>query len=245
MEETTSKSIKKQEIVTVAPLTVDDVKNVTKTNGYVHTNDTSLSYRILKRLFDVIVSSLCFIIFSPIFLFVSIVIKIMEPKGPVFFGHERNGKNGKKFKMYKFRSMCLNAEERLMSDRNLYQKYKDNGYKLNEDEDPRVTKIGKFIRKTSIDELPQLLNVLKGEMSLVGPRPIPDTELEEYKELKSKFLSVKPGITGWWQVSGRSNVGYPERCQLELYYVNNISTKMDLLILIKTVKSVLQREGAC
>lgn len=204
----------------------------------------SFIYMGIKRIIDIIFSAVGLIFSSPLFLVIAILMKVKEPDGPIFFNHQRNGKNGKKFKMMKFRSMCMNAEEILLADPVLYAKFKANGYKLDEGEDPRITAIGAFIRKISIDELPQLWNVFTGSMSLVGPRPIPDKELEEYGESKEKFLSVKPGVTGLWQVSGRSKVMYPERCELELNYVDQASLTFDLMILLKTVKSVLLKEGA-
>lgn len=126
--------------------------------------------------------------------------------------------------------MIVDADEKLKANKVLYQKYLKNNYKLEPEEDPRITKLGRFLRKTSLDEIPQLINVIKGDMSLVGPRPVVEEELLEYGERKNEFLSVKPGITGYWQVSGRSNVGYPERVNLELYYVNNQSLLFDLYI---------------
>lgn len=203
-----------------------------------------ITYLYSKRVLDVFVSGLGLIFLSPVFLIVAILMKIKEPTGTILFGHTRNGQNGKKFKMYKFRSMCLNAEEILMADPVLYEKFVANGYKLGEGEDPRITKVGAFLRKTSLDELPQLVNVLFGSMSLVGPRPIPDNEIKEYGLRKNKFLSVKPGITGWWQVSGRSNIGYPERCDLELEYIDKMSLGMDIKILVLTFVAVLKKEGA-
>ena len=162
----------------------------------------------------------------------------------MFFKQQRYGKNGEKFNIYKFRSMVKNADEKLKSNKHLYEKYVQNNYKLEQDEDPRITKLGRFLRKTSLDELPQLINVLKGEMSIVGPRPIVDEELIEYKHLKDDFLSVKPGITGYWQISGRSEVGYPERVDLELYYVYHQSLLLDIKIILKTVVVVFLKKGA-
>ncbi|HZH60174.1 MAG TPA: sugar transferase, partial [Metabacillus sp.] len=132
----------------------------------------------------------------------------------------------------------------LKKNKELYEKYLKNNYKLEAHEDPRITKLGNFLRKTSLDELPQLINVLKGNMTLVGPRPVVEEELMEYGENVNKFLSVKPGVTGYWQVSGRSNVGYPERVDLELYYVYNQSLLFDLRIIILTIWMVLIRRGA-
>ncbi|MEK5229554.1 sugar transferase [Bacillus sp. CH_50] len=193
---------------------------------------------------DLIGAIVGLIVFSPIFLLISILYMIGNNKGPVFFKQIRMGKNGKEFHIYKFRSMIVNAEEKLRSNEILYKKYIDNNYKLEPSEDPRITKVGQFLRKTSLDELPQFLNVLKGDMSLVGPRPVVQEELVEYGERKDEFLSVKPGLTGYWQVSGRSDVGYPERVDLELYYAYNASLWFDIKILLLTVKNVVVGRGA-
>lgn len=198
---------------------------------------------VIKRGMDIIISFIGLIITSPIFLVTAIVIKLDSP-GPVFFKQKRIGKNGKPFYMYKFRSKVADAEQRLKEDPVLYEKYIRNNYKLEPEEDPRITKLGRFLRRTSLDELPQIFNVLKGDMSLVGPRPVVMDELKEYKDKIEDFLSVKPGITGYWQVSGRSGVGYPERIDLELYYVYNQSIVMDIKILLKTIATVLRRDGA-
>ncbi|MEB9609296.1 sugar transferase [Bacillus cereus] len=201
-------------------------------------------YLCLKRVMDLIGAIVGLIVFSPIFLLISILYMIGDNKGPVFFKQIRMGKNGKEFHIYKFRSMIVNAEEKLRSNEILYKKYIDNNYKLEPSEDPRITKVGQFLRKTSLDELPQFLNVLKGDMSLVGPRPVVQEELGEYGERKDEFLSVKPGLTGYWQVSGRSDVGYPERVDLELYYAYNASLWFDIKILLLTVKNVVVGRGA-
>ncbi|WP_368993934.1 sugar transferase [Caldifermentibacillus hisashii] len=204
----------------------------------------SYIYLFIKRCIDIIGALIGLIISSPIFLLVSIMYLFGESKGPVFFKQQRYGKNGELFYIYKFRSMVVNADEKLKQNKVLYQKYIKNNYKLEQDEDPRITKLGRFLRKTSLDELPQFINVLKGDMSLVGPRPIVEEELKEYKDKRNDFLSVKPGMTGYWQVSGRSNVGYPERVNLELYYVYNMSLLMDIRIVLKTVKIVFLKHGA-
>lgn len=167
-----------------------------------------------------------------------------ENKGPVFFGHTRIGEKGEKFKLYKFRSMIVNAEDILKKDELLYEKYLENNYKLEVDEDPRITKVGKFLRETSLDELPQLLNVLKGDMSLVGPRPVVEEELVEYQSRLAEFLSVKPGVTGYWQICGRSDIGYPDRAELEFYYIDHQSFKLDLKIITNTILLVIARKGA-
>jgi exopolysaccharide production protein ExoY len=201
-------------------------------------------YLFVKRFIDITGAILGLILTAPIFLLISIMYLVGESKGPLFFKQQRYGEKGKLFYIYKFRSMVVNADEKLKSNKELYQKYINNNYKLEPNEDPRITRLGRFLRKTSLDELPQLINVLKGEMSLVGPRPIVEEELREYKNKKDIFLSVKPGVTGYWQVSGRSDVGYPERVELELYYIYNQSFYLDMKILFKTILVILLRKGA-
>lgn len=201
-------------------------------------------YYIFKRLFDIVCSLLGIIILSPIFLLMIVLIKI-DSKGPAFFTQKRIGKKGKEIKILKFRSMVVNAEqvlEELMAkDENIRNEYLTNK-KL--DNDPRITKMGKFIRKTSIDELPQLINVLKGDMSLIGPRPYLFREKEDMKDGYHYIVTCKPGITGYWQVSGRSDVSFEERVELEKYYAQHISLWMDIKILFKTVGVVLFGKGA-
>ena len=206
----------------------------------------SKSYTIIKRFFDLLLSIVGFIIISPFFLVIITIMKCYEPKGKIFFKQKRLGKDGDFFYIYKFRSMKMNADVHLKSDEILYAKYVKNGYKLDQNEDPRITKLGKFLRKTSLDELPQLLNVIMGNMSLVGPRPIIEEELDEYKKNNTDklFLKMKPGITGIWQTSGRSNVGYPERVFLELSYLKKQSIVFDIYILWKTMLKVLISDGA-
>ncbi|MBP3040662.1 sugar transferase [Bacillaceae bacterium Marseille-Q3522] len=207
-------------------------------------NDDTFIYIFLKRIFDLFFAIIGFFILLPVFAVVSGFYLFGENRGPMFFSQQRIGKNGKPFKILKFRTMVVNAEEKLKTDRVLYKKFIKNGYKLETEEDPRITRFGRFLRKTSIDELPQLLNVIKGEMSLVGPRPVVEEELAEYKERRSDFLSVKPGVTGYWQVSGRSNVNYPERVDIELYYVRHKSVLFDMKILLKTFTAVIFQRGA-
>ena len=201
-------------------------------------------YYMMKRTIDIVGASAGLILTLPIFILISILYLFGENKGPVFFGQNRIGKNGKSFKMYKFRSMIVNAEQVLKNDKKLYAKYLENSYKLEPEEDPRITKIGRFLRKTSLDELPQLITVLKGDMSLVGPRPVIEEELKEYNERLSEFLTVKPGVTGYWQICGRSDVGYPERADLEFYYIDHQGVKLDTKIIVNTVLLVITRRGA-
>lgn len=198
-------------------------------------------YRYIKRFMDVILATIALVVLSPIFLIIAIAIKI-ESKGPVFFKHTRIGKNGKIIKLYKFRSMVINAEELIKSfTPEQMKEYKEN-YKLTND--PRITKIGKFLRKTSLDELPQLLNIIKGDLSIIGPRPVVTDELKKYGANTEKFLSVTPGLTGYWTANGRSCTTYEQRMQMELYYIDNLSLKMDVKVFFKTIEAVIKREGA-
>ena len=148
----------------------------------------------------------------------------------------------KKFKMYKFRTMYENAEEMIKNFSPEQKKEWEENYKLKED--PRITSIGKILRKTSLDELPQIINIIKGDLSIIGPRPVIDRELEKYGESKEKFLSITPGLTGYWQANGRSETTYKQRMKMELYYVDHISLRLDLQIFFKTFVSVFKREGA-
>jgi exopolysaccharide biosynthesis polyprenyl glycosylphosphotransferase len=189
------------------------------------------SYMILKRTIDIIGSSIGILLLSFLFILVAIIIKIEDPKGPIFFTQKRVGLNGKEFNMYKFRSMVSNAEEKL---KELLKYNETTGAMFKMKNDPRVTKIGRFIRKTSIDELPQLFNVLKGDMSLVGPRPPLPREVAEYTEYDKQRLLVTPGCTGLWQVSGRSNIGFNEMVELDLKYIRKRSLFTDIKIILKT-----------
>lgn len=198
-------------------------------------------YFFVKRLIDIMGSFVGLIVLSPLFLVVAYKIKKEDPEGPVFFSQDRVGKNEKIFKMYKFPSMCVDAEEKLET---LLQHNEVEGAMFKMKDDPRITKIGKFIRKTSIDELPQLLNVFRGEMSLVGPRPPLVREVAEYSVYDRQRLLIKPGCTGLWQVSGRNHVGFNEMVRLDLKYINNLSIKNDLKIILKTVKVIVQPNGA-
>ena len=198
-------------------------------------------YRIIKRILSILFSVISIIVLSPLFIIISLVVKISS-KGSVFFIHERIGFQGKKFKLIKFRTMVDNAEDMIAAFTPEQKKEWEENFKLKDD--PRITKIGKFLRKTSLDELPQLINILKGDMSFVGPRPIVEDELSWYGDNKEKLLSVKPGLTGWWAVNGRSDVPYPERCDLELYYVDHFSFGLDLKIIIKTFGAIIKKDGA-
>jgi lipopolysaccharide/colanic/teichoic acid biosynthesis glycosyltransferase len=209
-------------------------------------------YDFLKRLIDIFGSIILIFIFLPICIVVTIFIKL-DSNGPIFADTpERVGKDGKLFKMFKFRSMVQSAHTILRTDpkyHKLYEKYKKNSYKLAED--PRITRIGKFIRKHSIDEIPQLINVLRGEMSLVGPRAYYPDELEEQqkkypqtKELLKIVLSIRPGITGAWQVSGRSEVNFDKRIAMDAEYTKRQSLVYDIIIMLKTPYAMVSGKGA-
>ncbi|MBU3111023.1 sugar transferase [Clostridium lacusfryxellense] len=203
--------------------------------------EKNAGYVRIKRLTD-IVGALCgILLLSPVMILVGICIKL-DSSGPVFFGHKRLGKYGQFIKVYKFRTMLPNAEE-LLKQLTPKQKIEfDESFKL--ENDPRVTKLGHFLRKSSLDELPQLLNILKGNMSIVGPRPIIEREIENYGIYGDKLLSVKPGLTGNWQASGRSDTTYDERVRLDMEYIDNRSICMDLKIILKTFGAVIRKQGA-
>ena len=212
-----------------------------RTQSNVQTKISKKVYIKVKRVIDVILASIALILLSPLFAIIAIAIKI-DSKGPVFFAHKRIGKNGNIIKLYKFRSMVINAEELIKSfTPEQMREYKEN-YKLTND--PRITKVGKFLRKTSLDELPQLINIINGDLSIIGPRPVVADELEKYGTNKDKFLSVTPGLTGYWAANGRSNTTYEQRMEMELYYIDNLSLKMDIKVFFKTILSVLKKEGA-
>lgn len=201
----------------------------------------SILYSVTKRLID-IVGSLCgIILLSPLFLIVAILIKLEDPKGKVFFAQERNGKYPKTFKMYKFRSMVHNAEELL---KDLMDRNEQTGPVFKINDDPRITKVGKFIRKTSIDELPQLFNVLKGDMSLVGPRPPIPHEVDQYNSYQMQRLAVKPGLTCIWQVSGRNNIGFDEWVEMDIEYIKTRNLWLDIKLIFKTVGVLFGDENA-
>ncbi|MGH8491760.1 MAG: undecaprenyl-phosphate galactose phosphotransferase WbaP [Moraxellaceae bacterium] len=198
---------------------------------------------VSKRAFDIIVSTLLLLMLSPLFLF--LIVKVKQSGGPAFFGHTRIGQTGRPFPCYKFRTMVPNAAEvleALLSKNAEARAEWEQEFKLRND--PRITPIGDFLRRSSLDELPQLWNVLKGEMSLVGPRPVIHDELEKYAEDVSYYLQVRPGMTGLWQVSGRNDVDYDTRVALDAWYVRNWSLWNDIVILLKTMKVVLRRDGA-
>jgi len=198
---------------------------------------------IIKRFYDLCFSLITLIILSPILLLISLMILI--PSGwPILFCQNRPGKDGKLFKIYKFRTMKKNAEEILKKDKELYRKYIENDCKLKPEDDPRIIKMGLLLRRSSLDEIPQIFNVIKGDMSIVGPRPVLPEQIVEYGEHTDEFLSVKPGMTGLWQVVGRSKISYPERKYLDLLYIRNKSIPLDFKILLRTVKAIYIKEGA-
>ena len=210
------------------------------------TKKQNLFYRIVKRTVDIIGAIVGLILLIPITLIVGLLRIIKkENDGPLFYEQLRIGKNGKQFRMYKYRSMCMNADETLKEylekneeAKKEYKKYK----KLKCD--PRITKVGKVLRATSLDEFPQLINVLKGEMSLVGPRPYLPREKKEMGEYYHTIIKVKPGITGPWQIRGRSNISFEDRVKMDLNYVQTCSIKKDFIILLKTLTKVVDRDGA-
>ena len=198
------------------------------------------SRRFTKRTFDLVLSSIALVALSPVFLTVALLVRFSS-KGPVFFRQERVGLNGKPFKMIKFRSLVVAAEDQLAQ---LQEEPEGAGLLFKMKNDPRVTKVGALLRKHSLDELPQFANVWLGEMSLVGPRPPLPSEVEQYEEWTHRRLLAPPGITGLWQVSGRSNLSWEDSVRLDLYYVENWSLTSDILILLRTIKTVLKPEGA-
>ncbi|HHA0057049.1 TPA: exopolysaccharide biosynthesis polyprenyl glycosylphosphotransferase, partial [Klebsiella pneumoniae] len=209
----------------------------------VQQNLAKWSSRLMKRCFDIAGSLTIILILSPLLIYITT--KVKKDGGPAIYGHERVGKNGHKFKCLKFRSMVINSQEvlsKLLENDPVARVEWDTTFKLKND--PRVTPIGRFLRRTSLDELPQLFNVLRGEMSLVGPRPIITDELARYNDEVAYYLLSKPGMTGLWQVSGRSDVDYDTRVYLDAWYVKNWSMWNDIAILFKTVGVVLKRDGA-
>jgi len=198
---------------------------------------------VAKRVMDLVLAGTALLVLSPLLAIIAALIRLDSP-GPAIIGQWRLGARGRMFRCYKFRSMRQHAEQLLRADPRLYQLYVANHYKLPTHLDPRLTPIGPFLRKWSLDELPQLFNVVLGHMSLVGPRPIVAEELEHYGTTSPLFLSRKPGITGNWAVNGRSDVGYPDRADLELAYVRQWSLFKDLDILLRTLPAVARKRGA-
>lgn len=199
---------------------------------------------IIKRLFDLLFSLIGLLFFIITYILVKILYLISGDYHKIIYTHERIGKNDKPFKMYKFRTMVVNSNEvleKLLKDPKIKKEWKKH-HKLHND--PRITKVGKIIRKASIDELPQFINVFLGQMSLIGPRPLVRDEIDDYGKDKKKYLSVLPGITGYWACNGRSNCSPEERKELELYYVDNISLLLDIKVFFMTIVKVITKEGA-
>ena len=206
---------------------------------YLRIKITSKFYKLIKNLFDKLFSLFVLIAFVPLFLIIALLIKLSS-RGPIFFLQERIGKNNVPFKCIKFRTMYPEAKDILQNLLNKDEKIKkefEETHKIKND--PRITTIGKLLRKTSLDELPQFFNVLRNEMSIVGPRPIVKAEKKKYRKNLNKVLSIKPGITGLWQVSGRNNLTYKKRVMLDINYVKNYNLLMDIRILIRTFGVIL------
>ena len=199
-------------------------------NSEVVLADITLGYKLFKRTIDIVCSLFGLLVLSPVLIIVSILIKL-ESDGPIIFSQDRIGYKGQKFKMYKFRSMVVNAEE---LKKKLAEQNEMSGPMFKMKNDPRVTKVGKFIRKTSIDELPQLINILKGEMSLVGPRPSLPKEVKEFEPWMMERLEVKPGLTCYWQVSGRNDIDFEDWMKLDIKYVRERSFLLDMKLIFKT-----------
>lgn len=197
-------------------------------------------YNVSKRGLDIVVSLLMLAVVSPLLLLIAGLVKLTS-RGPVFFAHLRLGKDGRRFRCLKFRTMRADADEQLKRDDRLRRQFEER-FKL--EHDPRVTLLGQFLRRTSLDELPQLLHVLRGEMTLVGPRPIVERELSKYSIYGQKLLSVKPGLSGLWQVCGRSNTTYPERVMMDMHYIDHRSMLLDLQLLLLTITAVIRKSGA-
>lgn len=200
----------------------------------------STAYKLIKRLMDVLLSAAALVVLSPLFLVTAIAIKC-EDNGPVFFVQPRAGKDMKAFNMYKFRSMYVNADEKLN------EMMKDNeqtGHAFKIKNDPRITKTGKIIRRFSIDELPQLINIIKGDMSIVGPRPILTFQMEACSQYEKQRLVVKPGLTCYWQIGGRANIKWEEWVELDLDYIEDMSLWTDIKMIVKTIPAVFGSDGA-
>ncbi len=202
--------------------------------------DKSLAYRFVKRAFDIVASILGLVLLSPVFL-VTMAAIAAEDGFPVIYRQNRNGLNGKAFRMYKFRSMCRDAEE---LHQTLLEKNELDGPAFKMKDDPRITKVGRFLRRTSIDELPQLVNILKGEMSVVGPRPLPTYETAQCTPYQNQRLNIKPGLTCYWQCSGRNDIPFEEWMELDLKYIREAGVWTDLKIICRTFLSVFKGNGA-
>ena len=211
---------------------------------YVEKNRKKYFYRFVKRSFDIFCSLLGMLLVLPVALVTKICYLCTKDTKSIFYKQKRIGKYGKTIYIYKFRSMVHNADEVLkeLLKNPKYKKEWDKNQKINDD--PRITKIGKFLRKSSLDELPQFINVFKGDMSLIGPRPLVDDELDKHKGDHSLYESVKPGISGWWAANGRSATNYEQRLELEYYYCKNCGIWLDIKCIFRTIKAVIFRSGA-
>ncbi len=215
-------------------------KVIDKTNMAEVYRQKSSVYKAVKRLMDVVLSFTALVCLSPVFLITAVAVKC-EDGGPVFFVQPRAGRNMKPFRMYKFRSMYKDAESKLQE---LLKENEQTGHAFKIKNDPRVTKVGRFIRKCSIDELPQLVNILKGDMSIVGPRPILTWQMEECNAYEKQRLIVRPGLTCYWQIGGRSDIEWDEWVEMDLDYIENMSLWTDLKMIVKTIPVVLGSRGA-
>ncbi len=201
-----------------------------------------IGYSIIKKMIDILIGIFGSILLLPITLIVYITQKLLKDKGPIFYIHTRIGKNGKSFKMYKFRTMIVDADKQLEQYLSENQEAKiefEKNYKLKKD--PRITKLGKFLRKTNIDEIPQFINILKNDMSLIGPRPIVDKEISKFGNKMQIIHSVKPGITGYWAANRTNNTTYNQRVDMEVFYAQNYGLKLDIQIFIKTIRLILKK----
>lgn len=216
------------------------MKQIAKKNNYIKIQ----IYFFIKRLFDITVGILGIILLLPVSLIIKILNILSGDFSPIFYSHIRIGKNGKEFKLYKYRSMVPDADKvlkELLKKKEYANEWKKNQKFTN---DPRITKIGKILRKTSLDELPQFINVLLGDMSLIGPRPLLKGELQKHKGNKEIYESMRPGITGWWACNGRSATTYKKRLELEYYYIKNFNIWLDIKCIYKTIGVVISRKGA-
>ena len=233
--QTTKTQKKADEFTSTGRFRVDSHKNMREV--YAHKNR---AFVVTKRFFDIILSGGALAILSPLFLITAIAIKI-EDNGPVFFTQSRAGKDLKAFKMYKFRSMYVDADAKLQE---LMESNEQTGHAFKIKNDPRITKVGKIIRRLSIDELPQLINIVKGNMSIVGPRPILVFQMEECDEYDRQRLIVQPGLTCYWQIGGRANIKWDQWVELDLKYIEDMSLWTDLKMIVKTIPAVFSGDGA-
>jgi len=226
---------------------VDGIKELSKCSAIDRSNmkevyqKKSSLYKFVKRLSDIILSGAALLVLSPVFLVTAVAVRA-EDGGPVFFVQPRAGKDMKTFKMYKFRCMYVDADEKM---KELMKSNEQTGHAFKIKNDPRITKVGKFIRKFSIDELPQLINIIKGDMSIVGPRPILPFQMEECNVYERQRLAVQPGLTCYWQISGRADIKWDEWVELDLDYIEDMGLWTDIKMILKTIPAVFMGKGAC